>query len=55
MKVCQVLFYDTEHLTDGTPINDTDVSNFDWKVSGDCRIISDGKIEFTANKDKNNI
>ena len=47
-------FYDTEHLTDGIPINDTDVSNFDWeKVSdGDDWTIKDGKITFPVNKDK---
>ena len=49
-------YYDTEHLTDGTPINDTDVFNFDWeKVSdGDDWTIKDGKITFPVNKDKDN-
>ena len=49
-------FYDTEHLTDGTPINDTNVSNFKWeKVSGEYDLDgSNGKITFSINKDKNN-
>ena len=49
-------FYDIENLTDGTPINDTDVSNFYWekRSDGDDWTIEDGKITFPVNKDKNN-
>lgn len=49
-------YYDTENLTDGTVINDTDVSNFEWeKVSGEYDLdTSDGKITFSINGDKNN-
>lgn len=49
-------FYDTENLTDGIPINDTDVSNFEWeKVSGEYDLdSSNGKITFSVNDDKNN-
>lgn len=49
-------FYDTENLTDGTPINDTNVSNFEWeKVSGEYDLdSSNGKITFSINNDRNN-